>query len=67
MMANTPPRAGIHTGISGGMFSARIIPVTRALQSYKVFGFFISFSYRYSLSIQAATVTINTNNACKPK
>ena len=33
MMANTPPRHGIQTGIWGGMLSASIIPVTTALPS----------------------------------
>ena len=32
---------GIQNGISGGMLSARIIPVTTAEQSYTVTGFFI--------------------------
>ena len=63
IIANTPPSMGIQTGISGGIFNARIIPVTRALPSIMVMGRCISFSYTYSLAIQAATVARITSSA----
>ena len=66
IIAKIPPRNGIHTGISGGMLRARIIPVTTALPSLTVIGFFISFSYTYSDSTQETTVAISTRSACIP-
>ena len=44
IMANMPPSTGIHKGIVGGILRPRIIPVTRALPSLMVMGFFISVS-----------------------
>ena len=36
VIANTPPRIGIHNGIAGGIFKPKIIPVTRALPSLMI-------------------------------
>ena len=50
----------------GGMLSARIIPVTRALPSLIVTGFPMSVSYTYSLSTQESTVARITSAAFIP-
>ena len=60
MIANTPPRIGIHNGIAGGIFKPKIIPVTRALPSLMVTGLCIRVSKMYSLSTQERTVATTT-------
>ena len=60
MMANMPPSTGIHKGIVGGILRPKIMPVTRALPSLMVIGFFISVSNTYSLRTQDSTVAATT-------
>ena len=66
MIAKTAPSAGIQSGISGGMFSARIIPVTTAEKSEMVTVFFMPFCQRNSEITAAATVTTITSSALMP-
>ena len=66
IIAKIPPSTGIHSGMPGGMLSARIIPVTRALPSLIVTGFPMSVSYTYSLSTQESTVARITSAAFIP-
>ena len=66
-MANTPPSAGIHSGIPTGILTARITPVTTADRSPTVTGSFISFSYTSSVSTQDAMQTAITASARQPK
>ena len=66
MMAKTAPSAGIQSGISGGMLSARISPVTTAEQSVIVTSFFMPRCQRYSESTAARTVTRITKSEWMP-
>ena len=61
-MENTPPKTGIQIGMDGGILRPRIIPVTRALPSLMVTGFFIKTSNTYSLRTQESTVAATTRS-----
>lgn len=66
-MANTPPIAGTHHAMLGGIFSARISPVTTALKSKTVIGFLTISSNTASETTQLRTDEIITKRAFKPK
>ena len=66
-IANTPPITGIQRGACTGMFMASRRPVTSALPSAIVTGFFIPFSYRYSVRGQTAIEIAIKSSARRPK